>query len=158
MWVERYQRAEEVAGRQYVAMVSELEDARMNVRAPSAGWAVFIGTVAGATHPDGWVSPHVILRFRAIKEITRVELDVHFPEFESEERRTLTVQSDITTITFYLENSGVHKLEYLVRVPTGSEFNIEIRSSPSYNPARVGRGNDARNLGFVLRTIVFYSD
>jgi hypothetical protein len=106
---------------------------------------------ADGLHEDGWCWPQVKMLVRAVDEATEVRIGVWLKPESSGQSRTL--------FTYGSENSAA-KAEF-VALDQPTELSIPVSASPGdeisiriSTPHRASRGDDARDLSFIMLSVV----
>lgn len=107
-------------------------------------------TDADGFHDDGWCWPQTLLRLQALQDASELRLGVWLkPETDKAQRALFTVSMDSGPAqAVFVELNTQTDILMPIDVKSGQEFTVRIST-----PHRASRGEDARDLSFILSTI-----
>lgn len=105
---------------------------------------------ADGLHDDGWCWPQIRLRLRAVSEATELRVGVWLkPEDDGPSRALFTFGAEGgTPKAEFVPLNEVSELVAPVAVAADEEISLRISTSH-----RASRGEDARDLSFILRSL-----
>jgi hypothetical protein len=153
--IEAYQKMEERLGRELNSLHRYLDEIVASIRLPVVGFALQTRRISGAVWHDGWAGPAFAFEMKAVADITAVEMHGAVPNADGNEdiKVVMTVAGTPSTAATFSGTNFV--VQSTVSISQGAVFLIEVTCSRSVNLRKEGKGEDDRDLSFLLSMIRF---
>jgi len=153
--IEAYQKLEERLGRERDGLNRYLDEINASLKLPVIGFAMQLRRISGQFWHDSWVGPEAKFEFRAVEDISRVEVHGLVPYVGERGAVTISIAVGEAATGSVIVREVNFGFACPVVIKSGTVFSLSLACNGALNPAKTGTGDDNRDLAFVVSMIKF---